>query len=85
MVRSLERATGMEEATKKGQVQEFFYKKAEDVQDNPWPNWANVFEKAMRDMKAEVLNVELKSNVALKLEEECNILSASSISFNEKV
>ena len=32
------RAMGMEEATKKGQVQEFFCKKLQRRQDNPWPN-----------------------------------------------
>ena len=38
LLRSLERAMGMEEATKKGQVQEFFSRNSNDVQDNPWSN-----------------------------------------------
>ena len=58
MLRSRERAMGMEDATKKGQVQSFT-RNFKDVQDNPWPNW----EKAVLDMKAEELNVELKSMV----------------------
>ena len=33
LLKSLDRAVGVEDATKKGQVQEFFYKK---LQDNPW-------------------------------------------------
>ena len=52
---------GMEEATKKGQVQEFFYKKLQRRPGQPMAEWVNVFEKAVLDMKAEGLNVELKS------------------------
>ena len=51
---------GMEGATKKGQVQEFFYKKLQRRPVQPMPEWVNVFEKAVLDMKAEGLNVELK-------------------------
>ena len=58
---SLERAMGMENATKKGQVQEFFYKKLQRRPGRPMAEWVNVFEKAVLDMKAEGLNVELKS------------------------
>ena len=61
LLRSLERAMGMEEATKKGQVQEFFYKKLQRRPGQPMAEWVNVFAKAMLDMKAEGLNVELKS------------------------
>ena len=38
LLRSLERAMGMEDATKKGQVQEFFYKKLQRRPGQPWPN-----------------------------------------------
>ena len=58
---SLERAMGMEDATKKGQVQEFFYKKLQRRPGQPMAEWVNVFEKAVPDMKAEGLNVELKN------------------------
>ena len=52
---------GMEEATKKGQVQEFFYKKIQRRPGQPIAEWVKVFEEAVLDMKAEGLNVELKS------------------------
>ena len=61
VLRSLERAMGMEDATKKGQVQEFFCKKLQRRPGQPMAEWVNVFEKAMPAMKAEELNVELKS------------------------
>ena len=61
LLRSLERAMSMEEATKKGQVQEFFYNKLQRRPGQPMAEWVNVFEKAVLDMKAEGLKVELKS------------------------
>ena len=61
LLKSLERAMGMEDATKKGQVQEFFYKKLQRRPGQPMAEWVNVFEKAVLDMKAEERNVELKS------------------------
>ena len=51
----------MEEATKKGRAQNFFYKKLQRRPGQPMAEWVNVFEKAVLDMKAEGLNVELKS------------------------
>ena len=60
-LKSLERAVGMEDATKKGQAQEFFYKKLERRPGQPMAEWVNVFGKAVLDMIAEGLNVELKS------------------------
>ena len=53
----------MEEATKKGQVQEFFHKKLQRRPGQPMTEWVNVFGKAVAvlDMKAEGLNVELQS------------------------
>ena len=38
LIMSFERAMRREEATKKGQVQEFFYKNSKEVRDNPRPN-----------------------------------------------
>ena len=61
LLRSLERAMGMEEATKKGQVQEFFNKKFQRRPGQPMAECVNVFEKAVLDKKAEGLNVDLKS------------------------
>ena len=52
---------GMEDATKKGHVQEFFYKKLQRRPGQPMAEWVNVSKKAVLDMKAEGLNVELKS------------------------
>ena len=49
---------GMEDATKRGQVHEFFYKKLQRRPRQPMAEWVNVFEKAVL---AEGLNVELKS------------------------
>ena len=51
------RATGMEKAAKKGQGQKFFHKKLQRRPGQP----VDVFEKAVLDMKAEGLNVELKN------------------------
>ena len=58
LLKSLGRAMGLE-ATKKGQVQEFFYKKLQKRPGQPMAEWVNAFEKAVLDMKAEGLNVEL--------------------------
>ena len=52
---------GLEDATKKGQVQEFSHKKLQRRPGQPMAEWVNVFEKAVLDMKGEGLNVELKS------------------------
>ena len=59
LLRSLERAMGVEDATKKGA--RFFYKKLQWRPGQPVPEWVNVFEKAVLDMKAEGLNVQLQS------------------------
>ena len=61
LLRSLARAMGMEDATKKGQVQEFFYKKLQRRPGQPMAERVNVSEKAVLDMKAGGLNVEHKS------------------------
>ena len=62
VVRSLERAMGMEEATKNREVHEIFYKKLQRRPGQPVAELVNIFEKAVPDMKAEGLeNVELKS------------------------
>ena len=50
----------LEDATKKGQVQEFFYKRLQR-RPQPMAERVNVFEKVAPDMKAEGLNVELKN------------------------
>ena len=52
LLKSLERAVGMEDATKTGQVQKFFYKKLQRRPAQPMAEWVNVFEKAVLDMKA---------------------------------
>ena len=49
------------EPWEKGQVQEFWCKKLRRRPGQPMAEWVNVFEKAVLDMKAEGLNVELKS------------------------
>ena len=51
----------MEDATKKGQVQEFFCEKLQRRPRQPMAELVIVCEKAVLDMKAEGLNVELKS------------------------
>ena len=61
LLKSLERAVGMEDVTKKGQVQEFENKKLQRRPGQPMAEWVNVFGKAVPGMKAEGLNVELKS------------------------
>ena len=61
LLKSLERAMGTEDTTKKGQVQEFLYKKLQRRPGQPMAEWVNVFDKAVLDMKADRLNVELKS------------------------
>ena len=52
---------GMEEATKKGPVQECLCKKLQRRPGQPMAEWFHVFEKAVLDLKAEGQNVELKS------------------------
>ena len=44
---------GMEDATKKRQVQKFFEKRLQRRPGQPMAKWVNVFEKAVLDMKAE--------------------------------
>ena len=61
LLRSLERAMGLDDATKKVQIQEFFYKKRQRRPGQPMAEWVHVFENAVLDMKAEGLNVELKN------------------------
>ena len=51
----------MEDATKKGQVQEFLYKRFQRRQEQAMAEWVNVFEKAVLNTKAAKLNVELKN------------------------
>ena len=46
LLRWLERAMVVEDATKKGQVQEFFYKKLQRCPGQPMAEWVNVFERA---------------------------------------
>ena len=46
---------------RKGQMQEFFYKKLQRGPGQPMTEWINVLEKAVLDMKAEGLNVGLKT------------------------
>ena len=52
LLKSLGRATGMEDATKKGPVQEFFYKKLQRRPGQPMAEWVGVFQKAVLDMKS---------------------------------
>ena len=48
LLRSLERAMGMEDATKKGQVQEFLSQETpKDFQVKPMAEWVNVCEKVV--------------------------------------
>ena len=61
LLRSLERAMGLEDTTKKGHVQEFFDKKLQRRPGQQVAEWVNVSEKAVPDMKAEGINVEVKS------------------------
>ena len=61
LLKSLERAMGMEDATMKRRVQEFFDKNLQRRPGQPMAEWVNVSEEAVPDMKAEGLNVELKS------------------------
>ena len=46
LLRWLERAMVVEDATKKGQVQVFFYKKLQRCPGQPMAEWVNVFERA---------------------------------------
>ena len=74
LLKSLERAMDMKDTTKKGQVQEFFYKKLQRRPGQPMAEWVNVFEKAVLDMKAEEqfgLWEQLKANVSSQPFEEC--------------
>ena len=82
--KSLERAMGLEDATKKEQVQQFFYKKLQRRRGQPMAEWVNVFEKAVLDMEAEGLNVKLKNldwhlfeNSSLTLERQERVLGAA--------
>ena len=59
LLKSLERATSIEDATKKGQVQEFFRKKFQRRRGQSVAEWVNVFEKAVLDTKTDSLNNEL--------------------------
>ena len=61
LLKSLERAMGVEDATKKGQVQESFCKKLQRRPGQPMAECVNLFERAVPDMKAEGLNFELKN------------------------
>ena len=61
LLRPLERAMEVEDATKTGQVQEFFYKKLQRRPGQPMTEWVNVFERAVLHMKAEGRNAELKN------------------------
>ena len=61
LLRSHESAIGMEDATKKEQVQEFFCEKLQRLLGQAMAEWVNVFEKAVLDRNAEGLNAELKS------------------------
>ena len=49
VVRSLERAMGMEEATKNREVQEFFQKKFQRRPGQPVAELVNIFENAVLD------------------------------------
>ena len=51
-LRSLERAMEVEDATKKEQFQEFFYKKLQSRPGQPMAGWVNVFERAVLDRRA---------------------------------
>ena len=63
VLRSLERAMGMEEATKEGEVQEFLYKKLQRRPAQPMAEMVSVFEKAVLVMKDEGLkSVELQEH-----------------------
>ena len=53
---------GTEEATKKGEAQECFYKKPQRCPAQPMADWVNVFEKAVLVMIDEGLNVELQEH-----------------------
>ena len=61
---------GMEEATKKGEVEEFFYKKLQRCPAQPMAEWVSVFEKAVLVMKDEGLNVELQEHGLAPFREE---------------
>ena len=52
----------MEEATKKGHVEEFFCKKLQWRPGQPMAELVNIFEKAVLDLKDEGLFVELQEH-----------------------
>ena len=60
----------MEEATKKGEVEEFFNKKLQRCPAQPMAEWVNIFEKAVLVMKDEGLNVELQEHGLAPFREE---------------
>ena len=69
-----------------------FTRNSKVVQDNPWPNGVNVFEKTVLYMKTDGLNVELKSmgwhlveksNMTLERQERVFGASMSSPPFEE--
>ena len=51
-LRSLGRAMEVDDATKNGQFQEFFYKKLQRRPGQPMVGWVNVFERAVLDRRA---------------------------------
>ena len=60
LLKVLKRAMGMEEATKKRKVEEFLCKKLDRRPGQPLPD-GSTSEKAVLDIKAERLNVELRT------------------------
>ena len=59
--RTLSQASRKGHKTSSHNGPEFFYKKLQRRPGQPMAEWVSVFEKAVLDMKAEGLNVELKS------------------------
>ena len=88
LLRSLEGAMEVEDATKKGRVQVFFYKKLQRRPGQPMAEWVNVSQRAVLDMRAEGQNVELKSldwhlfeKSSLTLERQERVLGAAEYDF----
>ena len=88
-LKSVERAMVMEEATKKGPVQEFLHKRLQRRQVQPMAGWVNVFEKSGVRHECRGLNVELKSmgwhlfeksNLTLELQE--RVLGAAEVEYD---
>ena len=84
LLTSIEGGVGMEEATKKGQVQELCCQRLPRRPGQPVAEWVNVFERAVLDMKAEGLYVELKNmgwhlfeKTSLTLERQERVLGAA--------